>query len=150
MIQIQALLGRVPEWARAHPGAPCPDVAALEVPAVDPWGHRIELTCTDQPADQIMGATSIGPDGIAGNGDDVKSWNLGPTVTRLVQGRRWTPGLSSPEAPFATKPAPGKRRKDASLTGDRNSRAQRTSDATSTTATPAPPIDAGDGIPTRR
>ena len=158
LAQIQTILGHVSEWARAHPDAPCPDIAALGTTALDPWGHRLELTCTDQPADQIMGAVSSGPDGIPGNSDDVKSWNLGPTVTQLVQGRRWTPST------FTTKPTSSKHRKDTPSTSDHNARASRTappkpssaaSSEPSASSPPAPkpsiaPIDAGDGIPTRR
>ena len=124
--QIQAVLSHVPDWARTHPGAHCPDIGALGVDAIDPWGHRIELTCTDQPADQVMGALSAGPDGIPGSSDDVKSWNLGPSVTQLVQGRRWTPATA---AAATTKPASGKRRKDASSTSDHISRIPRTGSA---------------------
>jgi hypothetical protein len=161
--QIEAVLHRVPEWTRTHPGAPCPDVAALGISEVDPWGHRLELTCTDQPVDQIMGAISAGPDGIPGNLDDVKSWNLGPAVTQLVQGHRWR----------SASPGSNKRRQDSSSVTDRNSRPPRsgaakpatgprgepiapTSGAPSQppavrpTSAPTSPADAGDGIPTRR
>lgn len=124
--QIQSVLFHVPEWARTHPGAPCPDVAALGIVTIDPWGHRIELTCTDQPADQVMGAISAGPDGIPGNRDDVKSWNLGPTVTQFVQGPRWIPAANTPAASAATRPASGKRHKDSASPIDRISRFPRT------------------------
>jgi hypothetical protein len=146
--QIEAALHRVPEWTRTHPGAPCPDLAALGMSDVDPWGHKIELTCTDQPVDQIMGAISAGADGIRGNLDDVKSWNLGPTVTQLVQGRRW--GSSST--------ASSKRRKDSRSSAAKPASSPRHSPrhepiaptSASTPTAPSPPIDAGDGIPTRR
>jgi hypothetical protein len=128
VVQMQAVLVRVAEWSRSHAGAPCPDATVLGIAALDPWGHAIELTCTDQPGDQIMGAISAGPDGIPGNSDDVKSWNLGPGVTQLVQGPRWR------STAVVTKPPPAKRRKDAS----------------STNIAPPAPIDAGDDIPSRR
>jgi hypothetical protein len=130
VIQMRAVVGRVVEWSRTHAGEPCPDAATLGIAALDPWGHPIELTCTDQPADQMMGAISFGPDGIAGTGDDVKSWNLGDSVTQPVQGTRWA------TRPVATKPT-GKR---------------RPAPAISKPSAPPPPVpvDAGDDIPTRR
>jgi hypothetical protein len=149
--QIQAILSRVPDWTRAHPSAPCPDITALGVATIDPWGHRIELTCTDQPADQIIGALSAGPDGISGNSDDVKSWNLGPSVTQLVQGRRWTPSSTAPAATSSIRPTPSKRRKPPITPG--------TAPTAATAATPSPAKpsitptstpEAADGIPTRR
>ena len=164
--QIQAILSHVPDWARTHPGELCPDITALGVATIDPWGHRIELTCTDQPADQIMGALSAGPDGIPGNSDDVKSWNLGPSITQLVRGRRWTPSSSAPAASPSIRPTPSKRRKDSPSPTDRISRFPRTGSAaapatapTTTTPsstpgrpgiTPTSPPEAADGIPTRR
>ena len=89
-MQMKAVLTRFADWSRDHASAPCPDSATLGLVAIDPWGHPIELTCTDQPADQVIGATSAGPDGIAGNDDDVTSWALGREVTHLVRGARWT------------------------------------------------------------
>jgi hypothetical protein len=136
VIQMRAVLGRVAEWSLTHSGEPCPDAATLGIAALDPWGRPIELTCTDQPADQMMGATSNGPDGIAGNGDDVKSWNLGPSVTQQVQGARW------PTRPVATKPS--KRRPS----NERSTTIPRPPAAPPSTS-PAP-LDAGDDIPTRR
>jgi len=77
-------------WSRDHAGAPCPGAAALGS-VQDPWGHPLEITCTDQPANQIIGAMSAGPDGAAGTADDVGSWQLGRDVTDLVRGPRWAP-----------------------------------------------------------
>ena len=88
---MKLVLTRVAGWARDHAGEPCPDLAALGVVAPDPWGHPLELTCSDQPADQIVGAVSAGPDGIAGSDDDIASWALGSEVTGLVRGARWKP-----------------------------------------------------------
>jgi hypothetical protein len=106
-MQMKIVLSRFVTWSRDHAGAPCPDGAALGGVVLDPWDHPIELTCTDQPGDQIMGAISAGPDGIAGNADDVMSWTLGPEVTDLVRGPRWksTPAVTAAPAPTAT-PAP--------------------------------------------
>jgi hypothetical protein len=141
VVQMQAVLVRVAEWSRSHAGAPCPDAAVLGIAALDPWGHPIGLTCTDQPGDQVMGAISAGPDGIPGNGDDVKSWNLGPGVTQLVQGPRWR------STAVVTKPSPAKRHKDASSTNDRILAIPR---AGKPNIAPPAPIDAGDDIPSRR
>jgi hypothetical protein len=157
VVQIRTMLGAAAAWARAHAGEPCPDVAALGVTAIDPWGHAIELTCTDQPADQIMGVISAGPDGVRGNADDIESWHLGPTVTQLVQGRRWTTP-SSDIPPVATKPASSKRRKasphrepSAPTAASPPPAASQPASASTAPATPSlSPTDAGDGIPTRR
>jgi hypothetical protein len=100
--RMQTVLERFVAWSRDHAGAPCPDLAALDVSdrdAQDPWGHTIRITCTDQPGDQIVGAISVGPDGVMGTADDVASWRLSSEVTSLVHGPRWV---------VAAKPA-GKR-----------------------------------------
>ena len=146
VVQIRTMLGAAAAWARAHAGEPCPEVTALGVTAIDPWGHAIELTCADQPADQIMGVISAGPDGVRGNVDDVESWNLGPSVTQLVQGRRWT-APSSDIPPVATKPPSSKRRK---AHREPTAPPAASSDPASSSTAPTPPSDAGDGIPTRR
>ena len=143
VIQMGAVLGRVAEWSHSHAGEPCPDAATLGIAALDPWGHPIELTCTDQPADQIMGATSIGPDGIAGTSDDVKSWNLGPSVTHLVQGARW------PTRPATTRPSKRRPSSERSTTIPRPAVAPPSASPAPPSASPAP-LDAGDDIPTRR
>jgi len=145
-MQMRAVLTRFAEWSRDHAGAPCPDSATLGVLAIDPWGHAIELTCTDQPADQVIGATSAGPDGIAGNGDDVASWALGREVTNLVRGARWT----STPAPAVRR---GKERSSAHDHGPAVAPATPAASPASPTRTKpsARPGDAGtDDIPARR
>src|SRR5262245_41590035 len=87
--QIKDALTRFVAWSHDHPGARCPDAAALGV-ALDPWGHPLRITCTDQPADQVAGAVSAGPDGIAGTRDDVESWTLGADVIDSIRGPRWS------------------------------------------------------------
>src|SRR5262249_32867596 len=57
-MQMTTVLNRFVEWSRDHAGAPCPDRAALGADVLDPWGHPIELTCTDQPAEQVVGVVS--------------------------------------------------------------------------------------------
>jgi hypothetical protein len=110
-------------WSKDHPGAACPDVAALGITEQDPWGHPLQLTCSDQPANQIIGAISAGPDGTPGNGDDIASWQLGHDVTDLVRGTRWVVAVAKPtpakqtvavkhdtpakKPPAETKPAAG-------------------------------------------
>jgi serine/threonine-protein kinase len=96
---VRALLTAFSAWAAGHAGAPCPTSAELGGRS-DPWGHPYQLTCTDQPAGQIAGVVSMGPDGTAGTDDDLTSWTLGRDVTELARGRRWT------AAPVAGKPAP--------------------------------------------
>ncbi len=87
--RMKPVFERFTAWSREHAGAPCPDVADLGVQAMDPWGHALHLTCTDQPGDQIVGAVSAGPDGAPGTNDDIVSWSLGRDVTDLVRGPRW-------------------------------------------------------------
>lgn len=87
--QIKDALRRFVAWSHAHPGARCPDAAALGA-ALDPWGQPLRIVCSDQPADQIAGVLSYGPDGEPGTRDDVVSWALGADVTDLARGPRWS------------------------------------------------------------
>jgi hypothetical protein len=108
--QMKALLSGFAAWSREHAGARCPRALALGAPVSDPWGHPLELTCSDQPANQIIGAISAGPDGVLGTPDDVGSWQLGRDVTDLVHGARWvTKRETSPaQAPVPGSPAAAK------------------------------------------
>jgi hypothetical protein len=159
-MQMKTVLVRFVEWSRNHVGAPCPDGAALGIIAIDPWGHPITLTCTDQPADQRVGARSAGPDGVVGNGDDVASWSLGKEVTDQVRGARWTQAPAISAAPSSTKPPIGQRGKQRSHAHGRGPAAP-TPLPTAPLATPsaparptkpgAQPLDAGaDDIPGQR
>ena len=148
--QMKPLLAQFAGWARDHAGAPCPEPSAFAV-ALDPWGHPIALTCTDQPADQRVGAISAGPDGIAGNDDDVASWNLGHEVTDLVRGPRWK------AAPPTTQAPPARHPKEATATPGHLPAVPTTRPAAPTAHPAAPtkpsaaPLDAGtDDIPARR
>jgi hypothetical protein len=87
--QIKSVLVRFRAWADEHPDGRCPGPADLGVSALDPWGRGLRIVCKDQPADQIAGVLSYGPDGAPGTLDDVVSWALGPEVTGLVRGPRW-------------------------------------------------------------
>jgi serine/threonine-protein kinase len=111
---VRDALARFVAWSRDHPGAPCPDAAALGAHD-DPWGHPLAITCTEQPGDQIAGAISAGPDGQPGTPDDVASWRLGRDVTDLVRGARWSVVAHRPAAkptapmkPRPVEPAPSK------------------------------------------
>lgn len=75
-------------WAPHHLGAPCPDGAALGVDVRDGSGATMRITCTDQPADQIIGIVSPGPDGSFGTSDDMSSWQIA-TNTLPLKGPRW-------------------------------------------------------------
>jgi hypothetical protein len=111
------VMTRFVAWSRDHRGEPCPEIAALDAPAADPWGRVFRLTCIDQPGDQIIGVISAGPDGVPGTTDDIASWQLGRDVTEIVRGARWAaaaptstpatgPTNRPPEAkPAATRPA---------------------------------------------
>jgi eukaryotic-like serine/threonine-protein kinase len=87
--QMKTVLAGFVAWSHDHAGAPCPSSSALGPAVQDPWGHPLALTCTDQPANQIAGAISAGPDGAPGTPDDVGSWQLGRDVTDIVHGARW-------------------------------------------------------------
>lgn len=145
---MKPLLTRFATWSRDHAGAPCPEPTAFGV-ALDPWGHQLALTCTDQPADQRVGAISAGPDGIAGNDDDVASWNLGREVTDLIRGPRWRATRTT-----VGQPPTVKRTKEATATPDhpRATSTTRPAPPASSTAKPstAPPDAGADDIPARR
>lgn len=87
--QIQAAVMRFLLWSHDHPGARCPQAVALGADAADPWGRPLRIVCVDQPADQVVGLLSLGPDGLPGTADDVASWMLGPEVTDLLRGPPW-------------------------------------------------------------
>jgi serine/threonine protein kinase len=103
---LRAVLTAFTRWSPSHAGAPCPSAADLvgNAPQLDdPWGHPITVTCTDQPAQQVIGVVSAGPDGTSGTADDIASWQLGTDVTGIVRGPRW---VATPPAVAATKPTP--------------------------------------------
>ncbi len=93
--RIKAAATAFRSWAASHAQAPCPNHGELDAlvagGVLDPWGHELTVTCIDQPADQIIGITSSGPDGVLGDRDDLASWSLGPEITELLRGGRWTP-----------------------------------------------------------
>jgi hypothetical protein len=97
VVQFKDVLTRFLAWSTDHPDGRCPDPITLGVSALDPWGQNLRIVCRDQPADQIAGVLSYGPDGTPGTRDDLMSWTLGPEVTDLVRGPRWgsTQGMSA-------------------------------------------------------
>ncbi len=102
---MKTVLTRFVDWAKDHAGAPCPAASALGAPVQDPWGQPIELTCTDQPANQIIGAVSSGADGVRGTPDDLGSWQLGREVSDVVHGARWVAAPTPPTVrPPTTRP----------------------------------------------
>ena len=105
--QMKLVLASFVAWSRDHAGQPCPAASALGAPVNDPWGHPLELTCSDQPGNQIAGAISAGPDGVLGTTDDISSWQLGREVTEAVRGSRWVAAAARPPAavPATAKPA---------------------------------------------
>jgi hypothetical protein len=136
-------LQRFKDWATAHAGQPCPEMAAI-TNEMDPWGRAYVLTCTDQPADQIVGMISRGPDGALGTDDDVASWTLGRELTMLARGARWKVASSTTsdhaKRPAASAVKPAKTKSHAT-----------TKPAGATSATKAGPVDTdGDGIPDSR
>jgi Type II secretion system (T2SS), protein G len=98
---MKTILAGFAGWSHEHPGAACPKASALASVVVDPWGNPIQVTCTDQPANQMIGAISLGPDGKPGTSDDIGSWQLGPGVTDAVRGARWVAAAPKPPKPTA-------------------------------------------------
>jgi serine/threonine-protein kinase len=87
-------------WSATHAGAACPTPKDLAPQKLDdPWGHPMRLTCTDQPSNQMIGIVSSGPDGIAGNRDDIASWTLPGDVSEAIAGPRWTARRASTPPP---------------------------------------------------
>jgi hypothetical protein len=104
--RVTEVLVRFTAWSKDHAGAACPSAAELG-PVLDPWGKPLAITCTDQPANQIVGVISAGPDGVAGTADDIGSWQLPREVTDRVRGARWkaSPAVPPPRtAPPRTAP----------------------------------------------
>ncbi|MEO7732864.1 MAG: protein kinase [Kofleriaceae bacterium] len=102
--QMTAVLTSFVAWSKSHAGAACPTASALGPAVQDPWGHPIEITCADQPANQIIGAVSAGPDGTPGTADDVGSWQLGRDIGDVVRGARWVGARSTTTRPPTVKP----------------------------------------------
>jgi serine/threonine-protein kinase len=105
--RMKEVLSRFVTWSKDHAGAPCPDVATFGAASSDPWGHSFVLTCTDQPANQIVGLVSAGPDGAPGTPDDIASWQLGNDVTEVVRGARWQ--VAPPPKPVTVAKQPAKK-----------------------------------------
>jgi len=112
---IRSVLTGFAIWAKAHPNAACPRTTDLHLSAeaslVDAWGHPLTITCTDQPADQVAGVRSVGPDGKPGTEDDhatCTSPDRAPNPAHASAGtdhgcrRRWHPrhSLSARKAPW--------------------------------------------------
>jgi hypothetical protein len=102
---MKAALTSFVAWSRTHTGAPCPAIEMLGASVQDPWGHPMQLTCTDQPANQIVGVISAGPDGALGTSDDIASWQLGREISEIAAGRRWET-VASTVAAAAPGPPP--------------------------------------------
>jgi len=71
-----------PMWSSKHPDAACPATIAdlepfMQSPGTqDPWGHPYKIYCGQNlPAGaKIIAIVSVGPDGVEGTADDIKSW----------------------------------------------------------------------------
>jgi hypothetical protein len=71
-----------PQWSAAHPDQACPDhLEALDVymdgkGGRDPWGNAYKMFCgPNLPAGATgFAVMSLGPDGVDGTADDIKSW----------------------------------------------------------------------------
>ena len=99
-------VARFVAWSKQHAGAACPDGSVLG-DAKDPWGRPFQITCTDQPGDQIVGLVSAGADGVVGSADDIASWRLDRSVTDPVRGARWVaaaPVKAPAKPPVKTPP----------------------------------------------
>ncbi|HSR98646.1 MAG TPA: serine/threonine-protein kinase, partial [Kofleriaceae bacterium] len=89
---LRAMLAAFARWSETHPAAVCPTAAELGA-ARDPWQHPYAVTCTDQPADQVVGVRSAGADGAMETDDDIVSWNLDDAM-KLARGPRWKPVIA--------------------------------------------------------
>jgi hypothetical protein len=150
--QIKDTLRRFIAWSHAHPGARCPDAAGLGA-GLDPWGQPLQIVCSDQPADQVAGVLSYGPDGEPGTRDDVLSWALGADVMDLARGPRWSAsrGMAASGGGRHGGPRPGPR------TNASSSPPAGTAPRATAPLLPRPPAAGagsndtdGDGIPDRR
>ena len=107
--QLQTIADAFVRWASSHPGAPCPTTAALGLELLDPWRHPFQITCTDQPGDQIVGIVSSGEDGTLGTTDDISSWQVG---AHGINGSRWKTSAATalkhrmPPKPQVASPPP--------------------------------------------
>jgi len=70
-----------PSWAMEHPGKACPaNVSELDdhtgSGVKDPWGHDFKILCgSTLPRGSVgLEVLSLGPDGVEGTDDDIKSW----------------------------------------------------------------------------
>ncbi len=129
-------------WSKTHADAPCPSATELGL-AVDAWGHPLVVTCTDQPAHQIVGIVSSGADGQADTADDVASWTLDRAVTDSVRGAHWAPKK------VATKPTMTMTKPPVATTKPAVTTAKPTT-TTKPTTTGVPGDLDGDGIPDNR
>jgi hypothetical protein len=121
-------------WSATHAGSPCPTPKDLAPQKLDdPWGHAMRLTCVDQPANHMIGIVSSGPDGVAGNRDDIASWTLPGDVTDAIAGPRWTARRATATTGIPTTRGSGAKTGTPSTTGS--------------TAAPATTDLDGDGIP---
>jgi serine/threonine protein kinase len=139
--RLAAVLGGFVRWSASHGSDPCPvhdELAGfVEGGLVDPWNHPLSITCTEQPSTQMIGVSSMGPDGAPNTSDDVTSWSLGPEVTGLVHGPRWQPKPATVAAPIpVVKPRPVVRKPPVLHAGS--------------ATPPKPPVQTDDGIPTHR
>jgi hypothetical protein len=99
---LRAMLAAFAHWSETHAAAMCPTAAELGA-ARDPWQHPYAVTCTDQPADQLVGVRSAGPDGAMGTDDDIVSWTL-DDVMKLARGQRWKPVIAPATTPLPPEP----------------------------------------------
>lgn len=89
-------LARFSPWAANNAGAPCPTARLLGLTRRDPWGGELQVTCTDQPANQFIGLVSAGRDGRFATPDDIGSWELDRSVVESVRGPRWRSAMVRP------------------------------------------------------
>jgi eukaryotic-like serine/threonine-protein kinase len=102
MADVRAMVAAFSSWTRDHASMPC--ATAVELGAArDPWGKSYEVTCTGQPADQVVGVRSAGPDGVLETDDDVVSWML-DDARKLAHGSRWIPAIAPVEPPAHDRP----------------------------------------------
>ncbi|HTL33657.1 MAG TPA: serine/threonine-protein kinase [Kofleriaceae bacterium] len=147
--RVAAALAAVVARTKSHPTESCPTLASMpeSVERTDPWGIILVITCTDQPADQIAGVISSGPDRELGTADDVKSWSLAPEVVAVAKGSPFT-GKAGTTKTAVTKTTGTKTTKTTRTTKTSGTGKKGTGKGTASGAgTPAIVDRDGDGIP---
>ncbi len=100
--RITAIATTFRTWSASHAGVACPSLQDLGG-GDDAWAHPLVVTCTEQPADQIIGIRSAGADGTPGTADDLASWKI-PAIATVIHGEHWRVASVAVKPPRTGKP----------------------------------------------